>query len=409
MSGKVLLIIICSIVIINFILELTLSFLNYRSMTPELPRELPNFFDEENYKKSREYEQARTKFGFIVSTFDVILLISMLTLGGFAFIDTLARHVSDNEILITLIFFGIIVLGSDIIKTPFSLYSTFIIEEKFGFNKTTLKTFISDKIKGWFLTAIIGGLLLGAITFFYYMFPKMFWVYAWVAMSIFTILLTMTYSTLIVPLFNKQTPLEEGELKREIENFSRKAGFNLREIYRIDGSKRSTKANAYFSGFGPKKRIVLFDTLIQEMTIPEIVAVLAHEIGHYKKKHIITGLILGTAQTGILLFIFSLFARLPQLSQAMGSNIHSFHLALLAFSMLFTPINLVLGVFMNMLSRRNEFQADRYAKENYSGTELASALKKLSVKNLSNLTPHPLFVFFYYSHPTVLQRLKELE
>jgi len=409
MTPKILFIIICSILAANFILEQVLDFLNYRNMKPELPKSLEGIYDREKYRRSQEYEHAGSKFGFFTSTFDFALIMGMLFFSGFAFIDSFARSLTDNETAVTLIFFAVLMFGSDMLKTPFSLYSTFVIEEKFGFNRMTIKTFITDKIKGWILTLIIGGGLLWALTFFYNAAGRLFWLYAWALFTAFTVLITMTYSSLIVPLFNKQTPLEEGELKEGINNFAESAGFKLDNIYQIDGSRRSTKANAYFTGFGSKKRVVLFDTLIKEMTTPEIVAVLAHEIGHYKKNHIITGMIIGTLQMGMLLYIFSLFAEFPLLSQALGSETHSFHLALLSFGILFTPINLILGIFMNMLSRKNEFQADSFAKEKFSGRELASALKKLSVKNLSNLTPHPLYVFFHYSHPPVLERLKRLD
>ncbi len=401
--------IICIILASGFLLDQFLDFLNYRNMKPELPESLRGIYDQEKYSLSQKYERSRSRFGFIVSSFDFAVIMAMLIFGGFAYVDTIARSITGNTVLVTLIFFGIIIFASDIIKLPFSLYSTFVIEEKFGFNKMTLATFFGDKIKGWILTVIIGGGLLSAVTYFYLAAGSEFWLYAWILFTAFSVILTMTYSTVIVPLFNKQTPLPEGELRQEIEEFSKTAGFTLDRIYEIDGSKRSTKANAYFTGFGSKKRIVLFDTLIREMTTREIVAVLAHEIGHYKKKHVITGLITGILQMGALLFIFSLFANNPLLSQSLGAENHSFHMAVLAFGILFTPINLVLGIVMNILSRRNEFQADRFAKEKYSGHELAGALKKLSVKNLSNLTPHPLYVFFHYSHPPVLARIERLE
>ncbi|MBA7519213.1 Protease HtpX [subsurface metagenome] len=297
----------------------------------------------------------------------------------------------------------------DIISTPFSLYDTFVIEEKYGFNKTTLKTFFLDKIKGWFLAAIIGGGLLALVVWFYEQTTNMFWIYTWILVSVFMIFMTMFYSTLIVPIFNKQTPLEEGGLRNAIQEFCKKVDFKLDNLYVIDGSKRSTKANAYFSGLSAKKRIVLFDTLIEDLTQNEILAVLAHEIGHYKKKHTRTGIIISILQTGLTLFILSLFIGNPKLSGALGSGIPSFHLGLIAFGILYSPISTIIGLGMNSFSRKNEFQADNFAKFNFNGEDLSSALKKLSVKNLSNLTPHPAFVFFHYSHPPLLKRLKRLK
>lgn len=404
-----LLLIIAAITVASYLLDQFLDFLNYRHLDPVLPEKLSSIYDSEKYAASQLYEKTRIRFGFITATYDLFLILLMLYFKGFAFVDRLSRSITGNEILVILIFFGIILYASDILKLPFSIYSTFVIEEKFGFNKTTPKTFILDHIKGWLVSGIIGGILLAAISWFYLLTGQMFWIYALILFAAFSVFMTMFYSTLIVPLFNKQSPLPDGELKQAIEEFSQKAGFKLDKIFEIDGSKRSTKANAYFSGFGAKKRIVLFDTLIHEMSTEEIVAVLAHEIGHYKKKHIVTGLFIGLVQTGLILFIFSLFVETPLLSIALGAASHGFHLSLITFGILFTPINMLLSIAMNMLSRKNEYEADAFARDNYSGLHLAEALKKLSVKNLSNLTPHPLYVFFHYSHPPVLQRLEALE
>jgi STE24 endopeptidase len=308
-----------------------------------------------------------------------------------------------------LVFFGILGLASDLINTPFSLYDTFVIEEKFGFNKTTPLTFLADKLKGWMLGILIGGGLLALIVWFYQLTTSLFWIYAWILATLFSVFMAMFYSTLIVPLFNRQSPLEQGELRDAIQAFSLKVGFRLDNIFVIDGSKRSTKANAYFTGLGPKKRIVLYDTLIRDLSTPEIVAVLAHEVGHYKKKHILTGMITGVIQTGITLYILSLFIGKPALSVALGAEQPSFHMGLITFGILYSPISLLAGLLMNYVSRRNEYSADRYVRDNYGAEPLAMALKKLSSKNLSNLTPHPVYVFFHYSHPTLLQRIRALE
>jgi STE24 endopeptidase len=300
-------------------------------------------------------------------------------------------------------------LGSDIITTPFSFYQNFIIEEKYGFNKSTKRLFFIDKIKGWILSILIGGGILAIIVWFYQKTGDSFWLYSWVFIGVFTIFMTMFYSSLIVPLFNKQTPLEEGELKSSIKKFADKVGFKLDEIFVIDGSKRSTKANAYFSGFGAKKRIVLYDTLINDLEKNEIVAVLAHEIGHYQKKHVFINMILSLLLTGMTLFILSLFINNSGLSEALSVSIPSFHIGLIAFGILYSPISEITGILMNFISRKFEYQADDYAKNKFNGADLISSLKKLSKNSLSNLTPHKASVFVHYSHPTLLQRVINLK
>lgn len=401
--------IIIGLLIFDFILEQFLDYLNATKRSSILPNELKGIYDEEKYEKSQNYDKANHKFSIITSSFNLLLILVFLYYTGFAFIDEIARSFTSNSILITMVFFGIIMFASEIIHIPFNIYDTFVIEEKFGFNKTTPKLFVFDKIKGWVLTAIIGGGLLALITWFYVTVGDLFWIYAWIAVSIFMLFMTMFYTSLIVPLFNKLKPLEDGELKDEITSFSKKANFELENVFIIDGSKRSTKANAYFSGLGKRKKIVLFDTLVEKLSKEEIVAVLAHEIGHYKKKHTLISVISSIAQTGLTLYILSLFVGNPVLSKALGSDIPSFHLGLITFGFLYSPISTIIGLFMNVISRKNEYAADKYASEQYKGIYLQNALKKLSVSNLSNLTPHPVYVFFNYSHPTLLQRLKFIE
>jgi STE24 endopeptidase len=401
--------IILVILIADFIIERWLDYLNGKKLSAELPEELKDVYDAGQYKKSQEYKRVNDRFSLITGSFSFLLIIGMFLFSGFSLVDSWARSITEHPILVALIFFGILALASEILTLPFSVYDTFVIEEKFGFNKTTPRTFVLDKIKGWLLGALIGGGILSLIIWFYQQTTTSFWIYAWIAVTVFSIFMTMFYSTLIVPLFNKQTPLEDGELRNEIKKFSDKAGFKLDNVFVIDGSKRSTKSNAYFSGLGAKKRIVLFDTLIRDLSIPEIVGVLAHEIGHYKKKHTLIGIITGIVQTGITLYLFSLFVDNPQLSAALGSDITSFHLGLVAFGILYSPISMIIGLFMNHFSRKHEYAADRFAKEKYGGESLILALKKLTSKNLSNLTPHPLYVFFHYSHPTLLQRIRSLK
>ncbi|KAF0237335.1 MAG: hypothetical protein FD181_1901 [Prolixibacteraceae bacterium] len=401
--------IIIGIIIVDFIFEKYLDYLNTKTMSEVLPDELKGIYDEEKYRKQQAYQRENQRFGLLTSSFSFALTLAMFLFFGFAFVDNLVWGFTENAIVAALFFFGLIMFASDLINMPFSIYDTFVIEEKYGFNKTTPKTFAFDSIKGWLLGAVIGGGLLALVIFIYQKTQNMFWIYAWILISVFTIFMAMFYSNLIVPLFNRQTPLEEGELRDAIKNFADKVGFKLDNIFVINGSKRSTKANAYFTGFGAKKRIVLYDTLINDMETDELVAVLAHEIGHYKKKHVIQGLLISLVQTGIVLFIFSLLINNANLSKALGVDVPNFHIGLVAFGILYSPVSFVIGIFMNLISRKNEFQADEFAAVNFKPEALAMALKKLSVKNLSNLTPHKTYVFFHYSHPTLLQRLAHLK
>ncbi len=408
MTAHTLFYIIIAIISINFIVDKILDALNAKHFNDELPNELKDVYDETEYKKSQQYKATKYKFGLITSTFSLLLTLVFLFFDGFEFVDNIARSFTDNPILIALIFFGIIMIGSDIITTPFSYYSTFVIEEKFGFNKTTVKTFVLDKIKGWLMMVIVGGGILALIIWFYQSTGNYFWLYAWGLVAVFTLFMNMFYSKLIVPLFNKQTPLEEGSLRDKISEYAKTVGFKLDKIFVIDGSKRSTKANAYFSGFGSEKRVTLYDTLINDLEEEEIVAVLAHEVGHYKKKHIIFNLISSILLTGLTLYILSLFISNPLLSNALGVEVPSFHIGLIAFGLLYSPISEITGLIMNLFSRAFEYQADDYAKNTYKAKPLITSLKKLSKNSLSNLTPHPAYVFMHYSHPTLLERIVNL-
>jgi STE24 endopeptidase len=408
MTSQTLLYIIIGIIIVNFIIDKILDTLNAKHYNDALPSELQDVYDDEEYKKSQLYKATNHKFSNFTSLFSLVLTLGFFYFDGFEFVDNIARNYSDNNIVIALIFFGIIMLASDIITTPFAYYKTFVIEEKFGFNKTTVKTFIVDKIKGWLMLAIIGGGILALIVWFYEFTGNAFWLYAWALVTVFTVFMNMFYSRLIVPLFNKQTPLEDGELRNKISAYAKSVGFKLDKIFVIDGSKRSTKANAYFSGFGSEKRVTLYDTLIKDLNDEEIVAVLAHEVGHYKKKHIIFNLLASIILTGLTLYLLSLFVSNPLLSNALGVEIPSFHIGLIAFGLLYSPISEITGLIMNYMSRRFEYQADNYAKSTYTGAHLITSLKKLSKNSLSNLTPHKAYVFMHYSHPTLLQRIKNL-
>ncbi len=400
---------IIGILIFDYLLDLLLDYLNGKHWSDVLPDSLKEIIDAEKYKKSQLYFKEKQRFSFIVETISFIVMILMVVYGGFAFVDHFVREYTTNPILMSLMFFGILGIAADILSTPFSIYSTFVIEEKFGFNKTTPKTFILDKLKGLLLGAIIGGGLLALIVWIYDSTGDWFWFITWIVVTAFMIFMTMFYSNIIVPLFNKQTPLQEGELRSSIEEFAKKVSFKLKNIYVIDGSKRSSKANAYFTGLGAKKRIVLYDTLINDHDTDELVAVLAHEIGHYKKKHTLKGILISIAQTGLMLYILSLFLKNPDLAEALGAKENSFHMAILAFGLLYSPLSMILGLLGNYLSRKHEYQADRFAGVNYYPQALAKALKKLSVNTLSNLRPHPAYIFFHYSHPPLLKRLEALD
>jgi len=401
--------ILIAIIIISFMIDKILETLNAKHFDDKIPRKLADVYDEKVYKKSQEYKKINAKFSNLTSTFSIVLTIAFFFFDGFKVVDDLARSFTNNSILVALIFFGFIMFGSDILTTPFSYYKTFVIEEKFGFNKSTKKTFWLDKLKGVFMSILLGGSILSLIIWFYQIAGQNFWIYAWVLVAVFSLFMNMFYAKMIVPLFNKQRPLEDGALKLAIESYAEKVGFTLNNIFVIDGSKRSTKANAYFSGFGSQKRITLYDTLINDLEIDEIVAVLAHEVGHYKRKHIIFNLASSILLAGFTLFLLSLFINSSILSEALGVSISSFHIGLIAFGILYSPISEVTGLIMNYVSRIFEHQADNYAKETYAAKPLITSLKKLSKNSLSNLTPHPAYVFMHYSHPTLLERIQNLE
>lgn len=408
MSPHTIFIIIVTIIIADYLLESWLDLLNLKNVSEELPSELNGLYDHDQYMRSQQYERVNIRFGLISGTFNLAVILLMFFCQGFAWVDSLATQITTHPILQPLVFFAILGLGIDLLNTPFAIYDTFVIEQRFGFNKTTPMLFVTDKLKGWLVSGLIGGGVIALIIWFYLQTTVYFWLWAWLLVTLFMLFMATFYSSLIVPLFNKQQPLEDGELKYLITCHADHADFHIDKIYTIDGSKRSTKANAYFSGMGSKRRIVLYDTLIKELSNEEIVAVLLHEIGHYKNKHIVTSMILSIFQAGIMLFILSLFISQPALSQALGVSHPSFHIGLIAFGVLYSPISVIIGLVMNVFSRKHEYQADAFVARFSMGNALVSSLKKLSVNNLSNLTPHPLYVFFHYSHPTLLQRIKAL-
>jgi len=396
------------IIIFNFIKDFFLDYLNSKNFNNKIPELISDVYDSEKYFKSQEYKKTQYRFSKYSKIFSLIIILSFFYFDGFIIVDSFSRNLFKSEILISLTFFGTIFFGNELLSLPFSVFFTFFIEEKFGFNKTSIKTYISDKLKSWILTILFGGGILGFIIFQEQLIGENFWIVAWIFITGITIIINGFYAQIIVPLFNNQKKLEKGELRSEIEKYSCKVGFDLSNIFIIDGSKRSSKANAYFSGFGKQKRITLFDTLIDKLNKKQIVAVIAHEIGHYKKNHIIFNLFFSIMQTGFMLYVLSLFIYMPVFSEALGIENHSFHIGLITFSILFTPISEISSLIFNMFSRKFEYEADEFAKNTYNGEYLIEALKILSKDSLSNLTPHPKYVWWHYSHPTLFQRVIRL-
>jgi STE24 endopeptidase len=408
MEASSLLTIIIAIVAINFVLEQFLEVLNRNSKQDQLPEELQGVYDAKKYRQSLDYRRANDRFHTITSAFSFALYVSLLATGFFGWLDTQLQPYFENPVWLALAYFGVLFLASDILTIPFQLYSNFVIEEKFGFNKMTLKTFWTDKLKGYLLTILLGGLLAGTFLYLVISIGQNFWLYFWAIAAVVMILLNMFYTSIFVPLFNKLVPLEEGALRTAIERYSQEVDFPIKNIFVIDGSKRSSKSNAFFSGIGKQKKVVLYDTLIENHSTEELVAVIAHEVGHYKKKHILSGLLFSVLQVGFTLFVLSLLIFNEQLSLALGADSLAIHINLIAFGILFSPISTMTGLMMNVWSRKNEFEADAYAATTYRGESLVNALKKLSAHNMSNLQPHPWYVFFHYSHPPLLQRLRAI-
>ncbi|MDX2190153.1 MAG: M48 family metallopeptidase [Bacteroidota bacterium] len=408
MSPQTLLLIILCIVTFEFIFELFLEIINLQNQKAELPSELADVYDNDQYVKSLQYQNATTKFGFITTGFTFLLSFIMLATGGFGWVNNWLMQWIQQPMLLSLSFFGIMFIVSDVLSIPFQWYSTFVIEEKYGFNKMTPSLFIQDKLKGYALSAILGAIIIGTLLFLIQWLGNSFWIIFWVFISAFMVFMNMFYTSLIVPIFNKLQPLEEGDLKNAIVTYCQKVQFPLSNLFVIDGSKRSSKANAYFSGLGKQKKVVLYDTLIKDHSIDELVAVLAHEVGHFKKKHIIWSIVFSVIQVGIMLYVLSLFVFNEKLSFALGANQNYIHLNLIAFGLLYSPLSTISGLLMTIISRKNEYEADDYAKNTFGFEPLILALKKLSSNNLSNITPHPLYVFFHYSHPPLLARIRNL-
>ena len=405
----VFLIIILTILIGEYLLNLIVDTKNVRYLKTDLPEEFSGYYDREKYRKSQEYLKENTRFGLITDSIATPVTIAFILLGGFNLVDQFARSFHLGTIPTGLIFAGVLMLGSQLMAIPFSIYSTFVIEEKYGFNKTTPRTFVLDILKAWVLTAVIGGILFSAVLWFFKEAGPWAWAYCWIAVTLFQIFLLFVAPVVIMPIFNKFTPLEDGELRAAIEEYAKKQDFKLKGVFTMDGSRRSTKSNAFFTGFGRFRRIVLFDTLIEKQTADELVSVLAHEMGHYKKKHILKSIVISILTTGLMFYILSIFMNNRELFAAFRMQHISIYASLFFFGFLYAPIEIVLSIFGNILSRRHEYEADGYAVATYRKPQsMITALKKLSVDNLSNLTPHPLKVFLTYSHPPVLERIRAI-
>jgi len=403
------LILVLLLLVSDYFLSLVVNLLNLSAITTELPQEFKDSYDSEKYAKSQSYLKDNTKFGLVTRAIFLVVTIIFILLGGFNIIDGFARSFNKGPVITGLVFMAILVLLGQLVDIFFSAYHTFVIEQKYGFNRTTVKTFIGDFFKQLLLTFILGGIILAIILLFFEIAGAMAWVYCWIATVCFELFVVFISPVVIMPMFNKFIPLEEGELKQKIEDYAKKHNFAMQGVYTIDGSKRSSKSNAFFAGFGKSRRIALYDTLIKQHTTDELVAILAHEMGHYKLNHILKNILMSIVTTGAMFFLMSLFLNNSQLFAAFKMEQLSIYASLLFFGFLFTPIQTAIGIFSNAFSRKCEFEADKYCKDTFGNTEaMVGALKKLSVNNLSNLTPHPVKVIFSYTHPPVLERIKAL-
>ena len=398
------------IVTISFLFELICGLLNFNSFDKPLPENVRNIFSKDEYSKSQSYKKANFKFGLISSIYGFLIIFIVLYFGLLGELDSYLRNITfENEISLSILFFLSIFLISDLIKIPFQLYKIFVIEENFGFNTMKISTFLVDKIKSYLISSFFIVILITPLLLFIMLYPESFWIYFWMLISAFLIFANIFYTSLIVPLFNKLEVLKDGELKQKLDDFSIKVNFPLSNIFVINGSLRSKKANAFFSGLGKNKKIVLYDTLIKNHSVDELVAVLAHEIGHYKLNHVKTNMAISVVTTGFMLFILSNFIFNSQVSYALGGNVSFRHLEIFAFFIIYSPVSSLISILMNIKSRKNEYEADEYAVKNFEKKPMVDALKRLSKDNLTNLTPHPLYEFINYSHPSISKRLYSIE
>ncbi|MDR1941727.1 MAG: M48 family metallopeptidase [Endomicrobium sp.] len=403
-------VLILSFIILVFAVKAAADLLNIKNISGEIPGEFKGFYDEDKYARAQSYLKTQTKFSLISGSFFLVAEIVFIVCGGFNFVDIFARSFGFGQILTGLIFAGVLLFALQILQIPFSVYSTFVIEEKFGFNKTTVKTFISDLIKGLLIGAVIGAAVFSIVLWFFEGFGKAAWVYAFLAVALFELFLTLIYPVTIMPLFNKFTPLEDGELKSSVENYAKAEGFKMKGLFKMDNSKRSSKSNAFFTGFGKFRRIVLFDTLIQKHSVDELTSVLAHEMGHFKLGHVRRQMIFGFINLAFMFFLLSLFINSSWLFEAFKMQDSSVYAGIIFFAFLYSPISLIAGIISSAISRKHEYEADSYAVTTYKKPQaMIDALKKLSVDNLSNLYPHAFKVFLQYSHPPVLERIKAIQ
>lgn len=400
---------IIAFILLEFIVTKAIDLLNLKTWDKPIPVELVDLYNAEKFAKARQYAKANAKLKTVSGFVSLIVIVAFLWVKGFAWIDSISASISANIVVQALVFFGIIGGANFLIQLPFSLYSTFVIEQQFGFNKTTWATFFADTFKTILLSIIIGGGIIALLAYLHQWLGNGFWIAGWIIVSVFMVLLAAFYTSVLLPVFNKLSPLGAGDLRSAIERYAAKVNFPLTNIFVIDGSKRSSKANAFFSGLGNQKNIVLYDTLINDLSQEEITAVLAHEVGHYKKKHVQKSMVLSVAQIGVMFFVFGWLSTSPLMAEVLGAAKNNFHLSLITFSLLFSPVSLLTGILMHIYSRKNEYEADAYAKETFAAEPLISALKKLTVNNLGNPQPHPAFIFLHYSHPTLLQRMKAMQ
>ena len=407
MNGYLLFIL--SVLVLDYLIGLAASLLNLRALDPALPAEFAGLYDPEAYVRSQRYTREQTRFTLVQSTIGLVLTLGFLLAGGFNLIDQTARSFGLGPIPSGLLFTALLALLSGTVNLPFSVYATFVLEQRYGFNTTTAATFVLDRLKAMLLAALLGGPLLAAILWLFAALGSKAWQLCWLVVTLVILVLQFLAPVLILPLFNRFTPLADGPLKEAITSYAASQRFAIQGIFTMDGSKRSTRANALFTGFGRFRRIVFFDTLLDQLTTAEIVAVLAHEMGHSKRGHIPSMMVLSVLQTGLLFFILSLFLNNSGLFAAFGMEHLSIHASLVFFGFLALPITALLAIGMNAVSRRNEYQADRFVVESGVDAEaLISSLKKLSVGNLTNLTPHPLHVILHHGHPPVLARIAAL-
>jgi len=396
--------------VLEFVLHLIANLLNLKALKLELPPALEGVYEPEEYRNSQEYTRANTRFDFMASSLGLLFLLSFWFAGGFNYLDQVIRTWGFVPVVNGLLYIGILLIAYSLLMLPFSIYATFVIEERFGFNRTTPRTFLLDRVKGLALATLLGAPLLAGILVFFEYSGTYAWLYCWIATTIFLVVMQFVAPTWIMPLFNKFTSMESGQLKEAILKYANSINFPIENVFVMDGSKRSSKSNAFFTGFGRKKRIALFDTLIEKHAVPELVAVLAHEIGHHKRRHILQGMIISILHAGLMFFLLSVFLDSPGLYEAFYMKQQSIYAGLLFFGLLYTAIELPLSIAMHVLSRKNEYDADRFAAETLDEPRsLVDALKKLSASNLSNLTPHPFYVFLNYSHPPLLQRVQAIQ